>query len=253
MIIYFSGNGNSKYVAESLARLLNDAKIMAIDKHLLENPRIDLNPQNEHLVWVVPVHAWGLPEIVCRLLPNLTVSDKSVPNYLVVTCGDDTGYIDKEWKKYIINLGMEPRGCWNVIMPNTFVTLPGFDVDSREVADMKLKNCESRIEDIAKAIKEKSDKTDLYRGNFPHVKSSLLRPGFLKFCMSVKPFHADEKCISCGICVKNCPLSNIRLNASGHPEWGADCTFCLGCYNRCPGHAVQYGKATAKKGQYVHK
>lgn len=250
MIIYFSGNGNSRHVAHDLGDKLEDRNVLEINRSLIDNPQIFIAEDERRVVWVVPVHAWGLPIVVGDFLARVRFSGKRCPHYLVVTCGDDTGYVDREWRKYIEQLGMEPRGAWHVIMPNTFITLPGFDVDKKEVECRKLEESRQRIHYIASAIAEEKEETDLFRGAMPHLKSGLLRWGFRRACMSPKGFFADDKCISCGVCVRACPLDNIVLDALGRPKWGRDCTLCLGCYNCCSQHAVQYGRATVNKGQY---
>lgn len=253
MIIYFSGNGNSEFVARKLSESLADKSVVRIDEELIRNSRLQTEVEDERVVWVVPVHAWGLPVAVHNFMEEVNVSNKILPHYLVVTCGDDTGYVDKEWKKLMKRAGVVARGCWHVIMPNTFVTLPGFDVDDEATAKSKLEASKSRIAHISDAIKAGSTETDLYRGKSAvdvWVKSYVLRPLFKWFCMSPRWFHATSECNSCGTCVRTCPLKNIELGGDGRPVWGQDCTFCLGCYNRCPKHAVRYGKATDSKGQY---
>lgn len=68
--------------------------------------------------------------------------------------------------------------------------------------------------------------------------------------MSPKPFRHTEKCTSCGLCSRSCPMENIAMKPGG-PEWGKHCALCLRCYHICPTHAVAYGKATDGKGQYI--
>jgi NAD-dependent dihydropyrimidine dehydrogenase PreA subunit len=46
-------------------------------------------------------------------------------------------------------------------------------------------------------------------------------------------------------------VQTIRMD-DGRPVWGKDCTQCLACINRCPVHAIQYGKGTAQRGRYYH-
>lgn len=75
-----------------------------------------------------------------------------------------------------------------------------------------------------------------------------MRPFFNTFLMSPKPFYATEACIACKKCEKACPVNNIKV--TDRPVWGDNCTQCLACYHICPVHAVEYGKVTAKKGQY---
>ena len=47
-------------------------------------------------------------------------------------------------------------------------------------------------------------------------------------------------------------MDNITLNDSApySPTWGDRCAICLGCYNVCSRHAIEYSSATADKGQY---
>lgn len=66
-----------------------------------------------------------------------------------------------------------------------------------------------------------------------------------------KPFFADAKCTSCGICEKICPAQNIKL-VSGKPVWQHRCEQCFACIQWCPDEAIQYGKGTAKKKRYHH-
>jgi ferredoxin len=59
-------------------------------------------------------------------------------------------------------------------------------------------------------------------------------------------FHADDRCISCGLCVQRCPTKNIALTGAPNggsteptPEWGSDCLMCGVCALVCPVDAVR--------------
>lgn len=59
-------------------------------------------------------------------------------------------------------------------------------------------------------------------------------------------FRADDRCISCGICVQRCPTGNIALtgastggSAEPTPEWGSECLMCGICALICPVEAVR--------------
>lgn len=282
MIVWFSGNGNSRYVALMLADRLGDSNIVRLDRALLDKALSERTlpdkagqadthindallsdgftldcSREERLVWVCPVYAWGLPPVVEKFMKRFSCAG-TPGHYLVVTCGDDTGNIDRQWRGIMAARGFDARGCWSVTMPNTYVTMKGFDVDPQPVADSKLREAPARVDRIAEEILSGSCATDIERGKFAWLKSGIVKAWFHRFAMSPRPFHATDSCVSCGRCAARCPMSNITMverdagaKVVKRPQWGDDCAFCLGCYNVCPAGAVQYGRATHTKGRYI--
>lgn len=217
----------------------------------------------ERIIWVFPVYSWGVPPVVRKYIKKVEInpetaaesdgSNKRNKHYMVCTCGDDVGLTHKEWRRLIRKRGWRAVATFSVQMPNTYVLLPGFDVDSATVADEKLSKAPARIRAIARAIRHEARVDDVVRGGVPWIKSKILRPLFKTFLMSPKPFHYTDKCVGCGKCASQCPMDNIIMSKDGsykRPEWGKNCALCLGCYHICPHHAVAYGHATEKKGQY---
>lgn len=49
----------------------------------------------------------------------------------------------------------------------------------------------------------------------------------------------NENCAGCGICVRVCPMGNIRLE-NGRPFYGTDCISCGGCIQNCPKNAIHH-------------
>lgn len=257
MIVWFSGNGNSRYVAEMLAGRLGESRMARIDRELLDSGSLDMAGESR-IVWVCPVYAWGLPPVVEKFMRNFRSNGGEADNYLVVTCGDDTGNIDRQWRGIMHGRGFSAKGCWSVTMPNTYVTMKGFDVDPQQLAESKLNEAPARVDAIAEAIAGDSDATDIERGKMAWVKSGPVKAWFHRFAMSPKPFRVEESCVSCGRCAAQCPMENVKMTERQvdgktvkRPEWGSDCAFCLGCYNVCPAGAVQYGRSTRGKGRYT--
>lgn len=243
MIIWFSGNGNSRLVAREMARRLGDSEISLTE---IEG---GLPKGEERIVWVFPVYSWGIPPVVLAFMRRVEMPDNAC-HYLVVTCGDDIGYTDRQWAEEMRKRGIEPKGEFSVTMPNTYVLLPGMDTDPATVELRKLSAASGRIGEIAGAIESgETVAPDVVRGAMPGLKSKVLYPLFVKYMMSPRPFHSTDGCTGCGSCVKACPLRNITMREN-RPVWGRNCALCLGCYHACPHHAVAYGRRTGGKHQY---
>lgn len=88
---------------------------------------------------------------------------------------------------------------YSVTMPNTYVSLPGFDVDAEDVEEQKVQNAMARLDfingELAGRIHMKH--FNCHEGALPFTKTYLLRPLFNTFLMSPKPFYATDACIAC--------------------------------------------------------
>lgn len=253
MILYFSGTGNTRLCAERLASLLGES-VRPLSADELRNPGgacIDIPEGDSRLIWAFPTYSWGVPPIVAAIMAKAKFSERTLAarHFMLTTCGDDTGYTDRQWRRILTRRGVCCAGAYAVAMPNTYVLMKGFDDDPQELADKKLAASTARIEHIAEAIKQEKP-SELIRGAFPFVKSAIIYPWFRRYAMSPKPFHYTDGCIECGLCARSCPTGNITM-AGKHPQWGDVCALCLRCYHICPRHAVAYAKATEGKGQYM--
>lgn len=293
MVYYFSGTGNSRYVALELARLLTtEAKSLATEAQALAAEAQSLATEAQSLarvsgsgarvsssattgadgaggngladsglekgreqsqqpvVVVSPVYSWGIPPIVIKFVEGMKPEILALA-YFVLTCGDETGLAPDMLIKRVGRIkNALPPAIWSIIMPNNYVLLPGFDVDTKEVEARKLAEAPARIEHIASRISAGERVVDVHRGSWPATKTRLVYPLFRRWGIFPSKFRATEACISCGKCIRHCPVGNISADEKGRPLWGPNCTSCLACYHVCPVNAVQYGNATRNKGQY---
>lgn len=253
MIVFFSGTGNSEFVAHTLQQELHDGSLVNVRGEVLRSAALDAPADGCSIVWVMPVYSWGLPPVMVDFIRRLDEAfGKGYTHYCVLTCGDDVGLTARQWRKLLREKGWtEGESVWSVQMPNNYVLMKGFDVDPKEIELKKLSACRARISDIARAIASgQTSVTDVVTGSWAWFKSVVIRPWFDRFAMSPKPFYATGGCVGCGLCSRECPTGDITMS-DHHPQWGTKCAMCLRCYHVCPQRAIAYGRNTRNKGQYI--
>ena len=244
MIYYFSGTGNSKWIAEELALRTGD-EAQNLAELQRDAGKTTLSAKADTIGIVFPVYAWGAPLIVEAFCKRLTLAPETFA-YAVCTCGDEAGRSMRRLKKFFAF-----QSAWSFAMPNNYIV--GFDVDSPELEQKKLSQARERLDPIAQAILSHKSVYDVHEGAGAALKTALIRPLFNRFARTTSSFSADEACNSCGLCARICPIEAISMQA-GKPVWvKKQCTQCTGCINRCPQRAIQYGGGTAKRGRYYLK
>ncbi len=254
MILYFSGTGNTKWVARQIAD--------AIDEELLYIPDLIRKGQynftlkeEERIGFCFPTHGWQPPKIVREYIRKLNiVSDTGINHHFcwaLTTCGDDTGESMTILNKELRAKGLIAESLFSVIMPESYVCLPFMYTDSEEKEALKIDMASHQIKHIIDIIKDcKRGVEELKKGPTPKLYSYVIGAYFNNRMITDKKFIVDgDICIKCGKCSKVCPVDNIEGTP---PHWihNGNCTSCLACYHYCPVHAINYGKITRKRGQY---
>ena len=247
MIFYFSGCGNSRHVAETIAAGLND--ILTFIPEAARKGLYDYDmAEGERLGFVFPVYSWAPPKLVLDFVEKLQM-EKPKYIYFVCTMGDECGLTEKIFRKAIKQKGWSLAACFSVQMPETYIGMPGFKLDTKEKAQLKIDRSDDNLNKNIPRLMNKEHFSEVLVGRFAWLKSRLVNPGFNKFATDDSKYLSTKACIHCGKCVETCPLQNITLE-EGRPKWHGHCTMCMGCYHHCPVNAIQYGKSTAGKGQY---
>lgn len=254
MVFYFTGTGNSLWVAKALSRAFDEPLVSIADelKKGLREYAYTLK-EKEHLFFVYPVHSWGPAVMVLDFIKRLKLDEYTAqPVYSVSTCGDECGYTSEILKSALLERGLVLTGSHSLIMPNNYVLMQGFNVDSKAVEEEKLREAPDRMNDIVEAIRLQSAANVYHTGSFPFVKSRIIYPLFSRYAIGKNSFYATSDCIACGLCERVCPTGTISQSDTGKPRWGDTCVQCVACIHRCPVRAIEYGKQTQKKGRYYH-
>lgn len=243
MIFYFSGTGNSKYIAEKIGALTGDSLFSLNDR--IKNG--DTSPvYDKKLVFVTPTYAWRIPRVVEKHIENTEFS-KNCKVWFVMDCGGEIGDADKYLKALCSKKNFEYMGVFGIVMPENYVAM--FSVPEKAAAEKIVNAAEPHIEKAARYIGESERFPKPRRNAYDIFMSGPVNPFFYKFCVKATPFFATDSCVGCGKCASVCPLNNITLK-NGKPVWGKSCTHCMACICRCPKEAIEYGEKSKNKPRY---
>ena len=252
MILWYSGCGNSRFVADQLSAKLNDSNMVFIPEAARNNTPLQFQ-DDEILGIVFPVYSWSVPKLVSQFLRKAKITGRPSYIFAACTCGDETGLTIRHLKKDLKKQGLTLDAFFSFQMPETYINLPGFKLDTDENALRKINAAKSSLQETVRLIKERAQGNfDKLKGGSSFLKSNILKPLFYGLLITDRKFRVSDSCIGCGLCAKNCPLQNITIE-NDRPKWNGHCTNCMSCYHRCPKNAINFGKNTVGKGQYFYK
>jgi len=252
MLFYFSATGNSRWVAESIARSIGD-RTVAIAEAMRGDCTFTL-ADNERIGFCFPVHGWQPPRIVADFIARLRINAGRSYCYVVVTAGDNVGRTLQIAELMLSGKGIKMESAFSLIMPEAYVGLRLLHLDTAERARQKVRAASKQIEHIADTVLDRRGGWyGVVEGKWPRINSTVLGWAFKKWLVSDKAFRVDsEKCIGCGLCEQKCPVGNVRLDKDKRPEWlhTGQCLTCFACYHYCPQRAIDFGGQTRGVGQY---
>ncbi len=238
MIYYFTGAGNSRYVAQRIAQALGDT-IAFIPEHIPATVPDDGSPVG----FVFPVYFWGIPTAVDRFARQLRI-EGSHYTYTVLTPSGSSGAAADMFEKA---LGRKVDAHFTVLMPDTYA--PMFECGDRAKADAVLERAEGYIDSVVTQLKSRATgDLDPHHG-MGRLATVTMYP--LYRASTTRRFAAGDACTACGLCERLCPDKFITIK-DGKPTWRiGHCNLCFACLHHCPTHAIQYGRNSRKHGQYT--
>lgn len=244
MIIYFSGTGNSRYIAKRIADKIQDELIDANDKIKRRDTRTI--KVNGRLIIVTPTYVWRIPWLVRDWMIKTHFQGVSQV-WFVMNCGGEIGNAAKYNRQLCDEKGFVYMGTAQIVMPENYIAL--FSTPETEKARMIVADAEPVINNVIRHIEEGHAFPAPRNNLYDRIMSGPVNRLFYPLCVKAKGFHVNDNCIGCGKCVKLCPLNNIALE-NGKPVWGKKCTHCMACISYCPKKAIEYGKKSAEKERY---
>lgn len=236
-IYYFTGTGNSLYVARELNNaLLHRGELLPLARY--QNDEI-VYSDAEMVGFVFPIYLGSVPWIVAEFIKKLKLEK---PSYIfsVATYNSHAIQCMQILAEILRANSIDLCLAETVIMPGNA------KANSPQENENKLIASAQRIIDISQKINARACE--------PQNVSPKTAKGAAKAFKhtSIAKFKALPSCNGCRICAKVCPVKNIEL-IDNKPVWGKDCASCLACFHWCPSNSIKWTlPVIGNRSQYQH-
>lgn len=254
MIFFFSGTGNTRWVATRLAAATGEQLIPITQAVADQQYEYQIAP-SERIGICFPIHGWRPPFIVRDFVRQLTLQGyQDQFCYAFATCGDDVGLTFDYLASDLQCAGIRLDSAFSVIMPETY-NFPFIDqIDTPDSARRKVAAATERLQRLLPMVVDRQRSLmHINKSRWPRINSRLLGSFFLKHWVDDAKFTVDaDRCKRCGLCASVCPVGNIDCAVGCTPRWKHNglCTTCFSCYHHCPAHAIDFAGRTRGKRQY---
>lgn len=222
---YFTGTGNSLYVAKQIG-----GELYSIPQMLKSN---NLEFEDDAIGFIFPCYVMGLPRIVEEFINKSIFKAKYF--FAVITCGNSSFASFKQLEKLGKKNGINFNYTNEIIMVDNY--LPLFEIQAQLKKESN-KYIESNLKTITNEIKsreEKLFKMDLGANIVTNLGHNSLTTKFI-FDNVDKNYVINDKCTACKICEKVCPVNNIQVDKK--PKFLHKCESCMSCIHNCPQNAI---------------
>lgn len=241
-ICYFSGTGNSYFIAKKINEYFEDSEMIPIVKALKDRNKAI---EGQKIIIVFPIYALTIPIPVRIFLEEANFKNATYFCAIATRLGvkfSDFKRINKLIKPhklnahFIINMGSNDVKVKNYKCPSD-IELEKTALEEINRITRVIKNNETVVEEDSNYIESLLYKD--YRGKVLEWAVPKMMT-CSKYIGGVNYFYTNSKCNGCGICSKVCLSQKISIR-DNQPVWCKKtlCYMCYACINYCPMKAIE--------------
>lgn len=231
MVFYFTGTGNSLYIA----RQLDDEPISI--PQVIDNDNLSFSADKIGIV--CPIYCHEMPKMVKAFLKMAEFDTPYL--YIILTYGAFHGGAAELANEYLDSIGKKADYINSIVMVDNF--LPNFDMNEQKKIN---KNVDENLKKIKKDIS--SNKRMIERAGMQrHIHNMYLKMVNNQPETIWAAYKVDDRCVGCGICTKACPTSCISIKDGKATYDHAGCQACYACVHACPEKAIGFNLPMPEK------
>ena len=245
IFLYFSGTGNSKYIAELFCKKMN------VTCHSIED-EVDF----AHLIssetvigFCYPIYGSRVPRIMREFVS--TYRELLEKKKLIIFCTQMIPVCDgtRAFTDLFQSNSVEVIYAERFTMPNNINNVPLFPLSGEKGIKKSLAKAEKKMQVVCENI----EKGVVVKRGFDIFSRTLgsFQGALLPFIENVgrKGVRINESCNKCQLCVSSCPMKNFNSD-SNMITTNDNCTLCFRCINKCPKKAISILRRRKVKQQY---
>lgn len=241
LIIYFSGTGNTKKIAElykaSFEARGDETELLSLPEDI-DRVKTANGDGYEAIGFGYPIHSFNAPRIMldaCKALPER--ESGRMRAFIFKTSGEPVRMSDVsslKMRAILRSRGYDVDNEYQHLMPYNIIFRHSDAMAHKmwETAKALVPVCVSEIKRGVRCLPEK-----MFMGAFLAWILRIEHPGAH---INGLFYKANERCVRCGLCEKRCPVGNIKIE-NGNVKFGGKCIMCMRCSLFCPANAVEIG------------
>ena len=245
VMFYFSGTGNSKYLAELFCQYQN------VPCHSIEES-IDfkaLIAAEEVIGFCYPVYFSSVPRMMREFAAQHMEALRG--KQLIIFCTQFmlSGYGSRKFVMLFPKDYVEVLYTEHFFLPNNMPDVPLLPIAGDRGIAKSLRRTQRKMESVCRNIQDGKVKK---RGFSPFAFLLGMPQSAIMSTMERRANRAvsiDGDCTNCGLCVEICPMDNFAMEDE-RTKLRHNCTMCYRCINACPEQAISVLLSGKVKNQY---